>query len=198
MPRRGLGGCCIIRDMLQDHQIDVISETQAITPIENFLNTHGAEILLQQDSPIHPEYIQECTFETDRIGNTIGRYSRYSQGIDVVYEIERLAQRLNFTLEAPLQKWLQWNQYIPKDFADAIIKAQGDETIPIPLLEKHMQYDSKDGKLQTEQPTHIDLSTWLYFKEKYIHITKVFGAHPVDVAEHSSPNHLASILSRQQ
>ena len=188
--------------MIEENQTsvtDVISETSPISPVEDFLRKHDAAILLQEDSPIHPEYLQKCTFETDSTstGNIIGK-SRYSPNMCVTYEIERLAERLNFTLRAPLQKWIQWNQYIPKDFADAIIKAQGDEIIPIPLLEKHMQYDSKDGKLQTENPTHIDLSTWLYLKEKYIHITKVFGAHPVDVAEHSSPNHLASILSRQQ
>lgn len=178
--------------------IETIEILQTPEPFYRFLETHKALELLDSDSPIHPEYLQECTFETDTTGNTIGRYSKYSQGIDVTYEIERLAERLNFTLEAPLQKWLQWDQYIPKDFADAIIKAQGDETIPTPILEKHMQYDSKDGKLQTEKLQHIDLSTWVYRKEKHIHITKVFYSITVDVAEHPSPSHLASLLCRQQ
>ena len=158
---------------MQTDKLNTEEEQTIPKEVYRFFELRNALDLLIPGSPIHPELLALSTFERDQIGNITGIYEKDENGVTAIYEITRMLKKFTCTIKAPLHQWIQWDEYIPKDFADKVSEILED-TIPSEfIIQKSLQYCFNKEDFEVSNPTHQDISTRLLCPNKFVRITKL-------------------------
>ena len=124
------------------------------TPVEMFLHRNHADYLTEEGSPIHPEFLSQCEFDTNPHGDHIGEYSDEESGITVRYEVNRATRDMICSIQAPLVQWAIWKESFPGEFTQGIL--DNDVSHIPPVIIKNQQYRIRKGVLDTPQNCHLD------------------------------------------
>lgn len=138
---------------------DTVDTKLEITPIETFLQRHDGDSLLQDDSPIHPELLQQCDFETDAHGNKIGEYQDPHSQVKATYWVFKSTNDFICSIQAPLKQWALWQETFPGEFVRGI-QDNNPSNLP-PVITKNQQYRVRNGKLDTKETCHLDFIAYL-------------------------------------
>jgi hypothetical protein len=98
-------------------------EPKEYNPVEKFLVKNDSADLLGDDSTLHPELLEQCTFERNG-SNYVGTFEDEELGLSAKYEIlpySKDTKKLEFTFEAPIRLWPNWQEQFPKDFVVAMM-----------------------------------------------------------------------------
>lgn len=129
------------------------------TPVETFLHRNHADYLVEEGSPIHPEFLWQCEFETNQHGDHIGEYSNEESGITIRYEVFRATNDFICSIQAPLVQWAIWKESFPGEFTQGILD-NNPSNLP-PVITKNQQYRIRNGILDTPENCHLDFVAYL-------------------------------------
>ncbi len=127
-------------------------EPKEYNPVEKLLVKNNAAELLGEESTLHPELLEQCTFTRSGM-DSIGTYEDPERDIKATYEILQYSKdtkKLEFTLEAPIRLWTDWQNRFPKDFVVAMMHNSPllsvNTLIPLTLFQEFIF--AKDGLMR--------------------------------------------------